>query len=344
MFWKKYWQYDPGLFRLKHAAKTVLAVLLAVAVFSKFGMITRVTAGIAAGFSIQGVVGETTKNKLISLVIADICFLGAYLIGASVRPYPLLSGIFLTLLAFFVMYVRRFGPRFSTFPLLVWAVGFLATVLSSPNDTNLILHGIAMIIGFLISGGILLAVFPENKRYLFYDNIAIFLSHYADVFSWLKQQTQFIQKPQAFSAQTHVKKSELLHLMQLNETIASITVTLSPGRQNRLNKLVVWQFSLTKALAIIFEGFETLHRESKILPKNASAQLNALMTWLTRYINSIAINKNTDTIEFKPIHNGEALLRQFREDLKACMTVASENNIALLNIYLGFRMIFRNLL
>lgn len=342
--WNYLWHKDPGFFRFKHAFKTVFAVVLSVLLFIKASLLTQVLVGMAAGFSIQGISGEGYRGRLLSIVIADFSFVAGYLLGASVNTYPRLSGLLLVVLAFLAMYVRRFGPRFAVFPILVWVFCFLGSILPEGTLFEILWHGASLLPVFIISGVVYFFLFPEKKKELFYNNMQAIFSSYASSLRW-----QIDCQEKESCAINYIKdepryKLRPMPLLQLNQSIAETLLEESTATINRTNNLFVIQFALGKAITIIYESFEAIYGNKLILPKEAKKHIGNILDNLAEMFSSIEIDKKTGAITLKAkLNKTEKILKKFKEYLSASMLEAGEELVPLLNINLGFRMIFRNL-
>lgn len=342
--YNRYWQYDPGMFRLKHAFKTVLGVSLSVFIFIKAGLIIKVLAGFAAALSVQGVYGERWQTKLISLLIADITFMAIYFLGAISKPFPIMVAVVFVILAFFVMYMRRFGQRYVMFPVFAWVFCFLATILPQADVHTILLHELVLIVVFIVSGMVFLLIFPENKPRLFYKSIAAFLSNYSASLQWLQGLLKQSRPPKNFPIQIRAHKQPLAQNEEFSRSIAETVKSKSTGVLNRIAKVSIWQFAMMKALSIVLEGFHMIHRNNITLSADTKEQLKNTLNCLQRYIATYDIDDVVGKIAFENnVDACEKSLQQFQQCLSHCNYDQQEDIVALLNINLGLRIILKNL-
>jgi len=119
---------DPGMMQLKHAAKTVLAVVIALEAFRFLQSREALYAGMGAGFLMQSTAGNERRTRQISMAYMGAASviavgLGSILSGQHVAKQLLLVGA-----AFAAFYVRRFIPGKAMFPMFAFVLTLLATV------------------------------------------------------------------------------------------------------------------------------------------------------------------------------------------------------------------------
>lgn len=124
-----FWSMDPGHFQLKQSLKTILAILISLWLMRDEAMITKLMAGAAAGFSMQGVVARTWMMRITHVIFFMLINSVAFSLGLLVRESPVGTAITLVILGFLVNYIRRFGLENSLAPLMAWVLCFLATIL-----------------------------------------------------------------------------------------------------------------------------------------------------------------------------------------------------------------------
>lgn len=335
-FWNKWWEKDPDFFRIKHATRTVVAVIIATLLFHRSNIIAQVYAGIAAGFSIQGIMGERWQEKLILLVCADICYYLAITLGSLVNQNIYLEGITLTLLAFFALYVRRFGDRFTIFPIQIWVFCFFGVIFPVTSMHFFFRNSIALVVGFIVALFCYFVLFPENQFKSFHKNLSKFFSSYALSLQWLKNSLQVKIDFKEFSRQIEKYKWHDLNLMRANQTILETFTNTEHPKTKYLTNLYIIQFSIMKALTMIIESFERMSRENINLSETALKKLNELFEQFIILLSCIQDKTFID--------NANNELQSFREYLSTCELTNNTKIVILLNIHLGFQLLLKNLL
>lgn len=171
------WNVDPGYLRLIHAFKTLIAILIALWWFQDASYIEKLFAGIASGFSIQGIESSNRKMQIIQILIYGISYLATFLLGLLVSQSHVLTSITLMCLSFIVIYIRRFGPLFTYGPILAWIFCFLATILPVESLSHGLTNIDGLIIGLLIASLVYLFILPENNVKLVLKNTNLGLTH-----------------------------------------------------------------------------------------------------------------------------------------------------------------------
>lgn len=335
-FWNKWWEKDPDFFRIKHATRTVVAVIIATLLFYRSNIIAQVYAGIAAGFSIQGITGEKWQDKLILIICADICYYLAITLGTLVNQNIYLEGITLTLLAFIVLYVRRFGDRFTFFPIQIWVFCFFGVIFPVTSMHFFFRNSIALVVGFIVALFCYFVLFPENLFKSFHKNLPKFFSSYVLSLQWLKNSLQVKMNYKDFSRQIEQYKWHDLNLMRANQSILETFTNTDNPKTKYLTNLYIIQFSIMKALTMIIESFERMNRENIRFSETTLKKLNKLFETFIALLSSIE-NKAF-------IDNANTELQSFKEYLAQCELTNNTKIVILLNIHLGFQLLLKNLL
>ena len=126
---------DPGLSRLRTAARVTLAVVAAVLLSYLLVGQEALVAPIFGG--IMGLMGSLVVNdpdpkqqKITTLLLIVPAALSVAL-GALLGSFPRLGDVVLVLLIFFAFYLRRFGPRFMALGMMAFMPFFMASIISS---------------------------------------------------------------------------------------------------------------------------------------------------------------------------------------------------------------------
>ena len=119
---------DPGLQQLKHAAKTVVAVVIALEAFRFLHSQAALYAGMSAGFLMQSTAGTARRTRQISMAAMGAASTIAVGLGSELSGRHLAKEALLVAAAFAAFYVRKFIPGKAMFPMFAFVLTLLATV------------------------------------------------------------------------------------------------------------------------------------------------------------------------------------------------------------------------
>jgi hypothetical protein len=129
---------DPGLFRARNAARTLLAVLAVLGVFHRADAIVRLFAAIAAGMLLQCPAGGSRRREIALIVATGAAMAALIALGVLLGQHPVARPVLLVAGAFFAFYMRRFGPDLGPPSLFSFILLLLATAF--PGDLAAALH------------------------------------------------------------------------------------------------------------------------------------------------------------------------------------------------------------
>ncbi len=119
---------DPGLQQLKHAAKTVVAVAIALEAFRSLHSQAALYAGMSAGFLMQSTAGSTRRTRQLSMAAMGVASTIAVGLGSELSGQHGAKEALLVAAAFGAFYVRKFIPGKAMFPMFAFVLTLLATV------------------------------------------------------------------------------------------------------------------------------------------------------------------------------------------------------------------------
>ena len=172
---------DPGLQQLKHAAKTVLAVVAALEAFRFAGSQVALYAGMSAGFLMQSTAGEERRTRQMTMAWMGFASTLAVGLGSELSAQHWAKQILLVGAAFAAYYVRRFIPGKAMFPLFAFVLTLLATV--QPGGAGSTLPMMAAIFGGFVSAFL-------TYFYLLPDETPRAFRHAAELFLFRLQQAR----------------------------------------------------------------------------------------------------------------------------------------------------------
>lgn len=341
----KMWGLDPGYFKLKNAAKTTLSLMIAVFIAYHFlGKMPAVLAGFAAIFSTQGVMDDPWRKRLLALFLIGLCSLAAYVSAALIKPDIISLEILLIILAFFALYVRRFGPRFMVPPINVWALCLVGGILPHEPPRLILENGGGYIVGLLVSWVVHFTVFSLDKRRLYYENIEQLKEIFVESLVWLEQ--YFINgfPTEAFLSKNRKFLNEIVKCVAVNETILESMSNAGSAEANKFAKNQMICYALQKDFSILFEGFSGLVEGKIEVTKELKQLLLSTFLHLSFLIQQIKVDPQRERIQMdKGLIPFEEYLQRIQAYLNTWRIDQREEFIPVLNICLGLRLIWRNL-
>lgn len=117
---------DPGLLRLTQALKTVLAVLISLAIFYGSPTEKRLFAAISTAFLMQCTSTGGRRRQQLTLLVSGLSMMLVAGLGAALYRFPWAQHLLLVALALAVFYVIRFLPDQNQFPIFGFILCLLA--------------------------------------------------------------------------------------------------------------------------------------------------------------------------------------------------------------------------
>jgi hypothetical protein len=319
----------------------VISVFLA---YSFWGQMPAVLAGFAAVFATQGLMDDPWEKRLLALIVTGFSSVSAYIAGALLKPNPLLLESLLIVLAFFALYLRRFGPRFMLPPINVWAVCLVGGILPQEPARLIFENGMGYLLGLIVAGIVYFSLFSLNKRRLFYANINQLKDVFVKSILWLEQYFINHVPKDVFLEKNRELLSEIVKIVTVNETLLESMSHMNQGATNKFAKNQMLCYALQKDFSILFEGFAGL-LESKIeVAKELKQLLLSTFLHLGFLIQQIKVDQQDERISIdKSLVPVEDYLEKIQNYLNTFPIDQKEEFIPVLNICLGLRLIWRNL-
>lgn len=340
----KLWEDDPGYFRLKQSFKTLFAVFLLMALTYAAPLQVKLLSAIAAGFSMQAIIGDSRRTQLQFMLLAFPLFFICYLIGYFSKGSDLLSSSALTVLGFLAVYMRRFGPDFNFMPIIAWAFCFLGMLLPIPLQQYWSVMG-ALLLGLVVSALVYLYVFPQRKTKLYFENFSVFMKDYANSLQWLAHILTHETTLEKFEADKVSLKNHLFQLTTINGEIAQNKARTESSCAFRLNYLYVRQYALAKVLTMILEGIGELIKAKVTLSDSVRSHLFTVFAIYASALNNLDIGHECSNHKavLRTLEITKANLDAFQNLLIKCIMMEKPSIIPLININLGLRLILRNI-
>ena len=165
---------DPGLLQIRHGAKTVLAVVIALEALRFGGSDLALYAGLSAGFLMQSTAGTARKTRQITMCAMGVASTIAVGIGSelSERQWP--KEVLLVFAAFAAFYVRRWIHGRAMFPIFAFVLTLLATVQPGGAKAALPMM-VAVFTGFISAFGVYFYVLRDESLHAFRHASDLFL-------------------------------------------------------------------------------------------------------------------------------------------------------------------------
>jgi hypothetical protein len=336
---------DPGLLRLKHAFKTILSVIITVALLIKFNPLIIACGGLAAGFSMQGLFGLTRLDQVKSALFNATIYLVVYTLGTFTQPHPMLSTLFLALLGFCAFYSRTWGARFTVMPIMAWILGFLGTVLPHPVGLqNLGYSLLAFILGFFITLLIYLFIFPVRKEKTFLTNLDNQLKGVQFGLKWLMTNFQGAFDKQTFLIEKAHRSEHLQKLLLLNESIADYFSSKNLDAEEKALNLYLAQYTINKASGMITgASCNLLETQATLSDATRKTILNTLRYFI-HLINQVTVDTQKNLVHFNDDRvQTNTVLLTLKDAILQCPPGTNSHVIFLINLRLGFNQLWKNL-
>jgi len=324
------WNIDPGYFHLKHATKTVVAILISLWLMRDEALFTQMMASIACGFSMQGVVAKAFSSRIKQVIVLDVAYFLVFALGLCVRDSVSWRACVLVLLGFFANYVRRFGLQTSVAPMMGWTLCFFATTLPFPNQAQAWNHIYGLVVGLGVSASMVLLIFPENYPRLFVKNTNRLFDLLAEGMRELRRQTPAIDgKSNSHYVESERISHQLTYLLESNQTIEQSDVF---GEQStQISEVLIQEYALVHAYRMMIDAYRILSRHDYSLSRATRLELTRHYKTLEKTLGSLRMAFDY-SISCRPISVGGPVARWYRPvPLPAPALI-----MVILNVKLGF--------
>ncbi len=289
---QKLWIIDPGFFRLKHAAKTILAILITLLLLQREELAFKLMAGVVSGFSMQGVVAKTFSSRLKQIIILNTAYFLAFFLGLLVRDSPDGSAIILVVVGFVANYLRRFGLQSSVAPMMGWTLCFFATILPFSSTSAVWSHSYGLVIALVVSAVVNALVFSENHPRLFVDNSNRIFNMLAQGMHELRRYVLRRDERTSFdktilSEITHT----LTHLLESNQAMEESDV-FSNAFSDQITAILLQQYALVHAYVMMLDAFNTLNRHNHQLSRSARISLSLIYKRFEQLFDSMTMRSD----------------------------------------------------
>ncbi len=164
---------DPGLSQLRHGAKTVLAVVIALEAMRFLGSDVALYAGLSAGFLMQSTAGTARRTRQISMAAMGFVSTIAVGVGSELSGHAWMKELLLVAAAFAAFYVRRWIHGKAMFPVFAFILALLATVQPGGEKSALPMM-VAVFSGFISAFCVYFYVLRDESLYAFRNAANLF--------------------------------------------------------------------------------------------------------------------------------------------------------------------------
>lgn len=329
------WNIDPGYFRLKHAAKTILAILITLWLLQDEPRAFKLMAGIATGFSMQGVVAISFFSRLVQIVVLDTAYCLTFILGLLVRDSAGLSACLLVVVGFVANYVRRFGLKTSVAPMMGWSLCFFATVLPFANTSQVWSHMYGLILALLVSALVNGFVFPENYPRLFVSNSNRLFNVLAQGMREIRRYVLNVNAESGFDEAGFTQiMNTLSRLLESNQAMGESEFFVD--EDNKLGDILLQQYALVHSFMMMIDAYHALLRHHHQLSRPARRGLSQIYSRFEKLFASMTMQPDYSV-------KSRIALVSFAKPLAYTQPSEPAVIIVLLNLKLSFNLFNRHI-
>jgi hypothetical protein len=308
---------DPGLFRLTHAAKTILAIALTLSVLYPCGQKAMLYGGLTSGFSMQGIIDYKRSKQMLSALIFYVYTLIAYTAGAFAKPDPHIVMLVLATFGFLAFALSIISQRFKAFPIFTWIICYLSTIFQSKGGFDVFRQEQFLLVGFCFSFLVSFFVFPKHNITLFYKQFILFVEQCRDNLTWVSDTLSKPIKASSYRKMMTSRFEAVETLITKNQPIVEQALLSKSAFSSRVKELYLLEYTLGKSIAMIMS---TRHEMLKHHITPSSCSTNTLLPALdqfSRYFNHININVKKHTlVHAKPTSLLQTDLAAFKQHIQ----------------------------
>lgn len=287
------WHLDPGYLRLKHAAKTIVAILFVLWLVKEEPLFTKTMAGLACGFSMQGIDAKSFSSRLTQVLIFNLIYFLVFALGLLIRDSSDLTTIVLIVLGFSVNYMRRFQLENSIAPMMAWLLCFCATILPYGSTLQAWQHIHGLVAGLVVSAIAVGFIFPENYPQLFVKNSNQLFYLLAKGMNNMRGYLVTRKATLNFEKQDFVQIKRNLHnLLDSNQTIEESNVFNS--HQAMISSVMMHQYALVSTYSMMIDAYRVLKIHHFQLSRPLCLMLAKLNRQYSVLFYTLRMNKNYD--------------------------------------------------
>lgn len=340
---QKFWDIDPGFMYSKQATRSVLAILITTALLYWTPVLVKASGGLMSGLIMQGIYGQTHRQRQYTMLISGSSIIIMFILGSLAAPYHIIANGFLVVSCFFVFYVRRFGTRFMSFPLYVWLMGLIGTILPSPTMQELGYRLFALCVGFSVSFIVYFYLIPSKKIPLFFSNLQYFFLQVETTLLWLEKALVFSISQHTFQKQRQEFILSMHKTVVHNQNIAQAFSDQHAQLSQQLNQLLIPQFVSGKSLIMLMDSIQALLK-GQALTAEASREIAASLNYLAMVIRYFHVDTQQRIVTHSPLppqfHQN---MDKINDKLYHLPLIDDNAIIYLFNLSLSYQQLWKNL-
>ena len=257
---------DPDWLRLTQSLKTVLAVVLTLAIIYPFTGSDLFLSAIGAGFLMQCGEGANRRRQQLTMLICGLALILLAVLGAAANSHREAKEALVIVVAFLTFYLRRFIPRRPGFTAYAFVICLLATVLPGGRE-QAITHAEVLAAALLVAFVVFFFIRPPNPRRAFAVSTRVFCRSVADLLRAIGRQSNAIEAGKF----EHLVKRSLRHSQALSDSLV-------PSPDTKLtDELLLGQYDAWQSLQMLQDSLGRLTAtDAERLPVVWSALLAAL--------------------------------------------------------------------
>ena len=277
------WNIDPGYFRLKHAAKTIVAILITLAILHGNDLV----------YQLMGVVAKSFVSRIKQIFLLNSAYFLVFMLGLVVRDSANWSAILLVVVGFFANYVRRFGLQNSVAPMMGWTLCFFAIILPFSSTSVVWAHIYWLIVALLVSALVNGLIFPDNYPRLFVSNSNRLFNLLGQGMHELRRHVLHMEKVSSFNPQIFAQITDTLHrLLESNQSMdeSEVFSETSASNGDDISRILLQQYALVHAYIMMLDAYNNWSKHPCQLPRAACIRLSGSYKRFECLFTSIKMN------------------------------------------------------
>ncbi|MBT3367500.1 MAG: hypothetical protein HN416_10115 [Nitrospina sp.] len=252
---------DPGRIRLKQAVRTTLSAFVTVCALSLLsrywpllsGMTPILMGAMSATLASQILNGETRGQQQAATLSAGFCGIAMVLLTWAVRETPLLNGITMSLLAFAVFYIRRFGLLYVGLGLYTLFIYMFGTIVAK-TEISPLPAAAAIFLSIPLTYIVSFHFLPGNRRYFFRDNVLLFIDQSRRLVTILNKALSGRVSTASAEKETHEALRELQKRLSDSETTLSGIDSEDENERRLLENIYLNEYRIYGALSLAIDA------------------------------------------------------------------------------------------
>lgn len=324
------WESDPGHLHLRQGVRTLLAATLTLLSCPWAPLYTRVLACFAAGLVCQGINSLKVREQKTTFGIAALSLVLYFSLVSYANPYSWLIALVIVCASFTVFAVRSLGQRYALFPLFVWIMGFVTTLLPNATGFAFIERLLCISMGCIISFLVYFYCFPPRPLPYFFENMRYFtILVHTRTLALQKQ----LQQPIPFKGKEkyylQLRRSLRKYYLHNQEILVSFEVR-NTAQKNQLLFLLSNQYLAGKALFLLQDNLLTLSASDLSTEKPLRQILCQALKDTSAFTQLIEINPKK--LEIRLLAKSLPYPQSFT-DLKTLLEQSPEDTATLVPLY-----------